>query len=605
MNSGSALVVIFKHVLSGAESNQGIGPRESDKPISALLQEWSFPIGLMQSALIQRRIGIIRVISDRIPRFIAAAVLVGMTWAVFLAWIPVTYHQPLARDQGIFAWTGTVMLHGGLPYADAWDMKGPLAHALYAGGIALFGHTEPAIRTFDVVMWTLCGIVFILIGRRLNGRLLSGLLALPFLLCLNGGDWWETAQPDLWAGMLLAASLLAVVGSGSAVRRYTIAGVLVTASALIKPLYGAFALLLIGALLEEQDFKTARRPLLWLIVGLASPLLVTIAVYGATHRLWSLWDAYLRFNLTTHADRRQIDWAQVSAGTLDVLGIPYAWGTGSLQVLAVCGAWFTMRKRRVPGMLLIGSMAFALLIAVAQKKLYLYHFMPYWVFVALAGALAIDHIVYWPFEGSLRKVAAWATAMPLLFMISWRLLDQPIGQVRMFLPYAEGRWKLHWYEKGFCKWNSDFCYHDVAAAAKLVRVTTEPGDKVYLWGFDSLLYYLADRLPPTRFGYNYPLVGDIPPYRQREREELLRDLRRDPPIQIVVEHRDGNNLMPLSSNISLLSFPELQELLRENYRPRASTARFDIYQLQSPAWAQFARESQIGPRTLARPSPLN
>jgi len=528
-----------------------------------------------------------------------------MMWAVFLAWIPVTYHQPLARDQGIFAWTGTVMLHGGLPYADAWDMKGPLAHALYAAGIFLFGHTEASIRSFDVAMWTLCGIVFILIGRRLNGSFLPGLLALPFLLCLNGGDWWETAQPDLWAGMLLAAALLAVAGAGSAVRRYALAGVLVTASALIKPLYGAFALLLIGSLLQEQDFRTARRPLKWLIVGLAAPVIITIGIYAFTHRLWSLWDAYVRFNLTTHAERRQIDWGQVSAGTLDVMGIPYAWGTGILQLLAICGAWLTMRKRRVVGLLLMGSMAFALLIAVAQKKLYLYHFMPYWVFVALAGALAIDRIVNWPFEQNWRKAATWAIAVPLLFAVCWRLLDPPIGQIRMFLPYAQGRWNLHWYEKGLCNWKSDFCYHDLAAAAKTVRATTEPGDKVYLFGFDALLYFLADRLPPTRFGYDYPIVGDIAPYREREREELLRDLRRNPPVQIVVEHRDANNLMRYSSNISLLSFPELQQFLRENYRPRASTARFDIYQLQSPGWAQYAGESQISAATLARPSPLN
>src|SRR5262245_21558461 len=44
-----------------------------------------------------------------------------------LAWVPLSLQLPLGRDQGIFAWVAEVVLGGGLPYADAWEIKGPVA----------------------------------------------------------------------------------------------------------------------------------------------------------------------------------------------------------------------------------------------------------------------------------------------------------------------------------------------------------------------------------------------------------------------------------------------------------------------------------------------
>ncbi|MEP6779943.1 MAG: hypothetical protein ABJC26_08645, partial [Gemmatimonadaceae bacterium] len=39
---------------------------------------------------------------------------------------------PLSWDEGIFAWIGGVLLKGGTPYVDAWDVKGPVTYFVYA-----------------------------------------------------------------------------------------------------------------------------------------------------------------------------------------------------------------------------------------------------------------------------------------------------------------------------------------------------------------------------------------------------------------------------------------------------------------------------------------
>src|SRR5438067_1470453 len=88
---------------------------------------------------------------------VAAYLLLGITALCTLSW-------PMGRDQGIFAWTGDVILHGGVPYRDAWEVKGPAAHYSAALAIALFGHNQWGIHLLDLLLtlagmaalWNLC-----------------------------------------------------------------------------------------------------------------------------------------------------------------------------------------------------------------------------------------------------------------------------------------------------------------------------------------------------------------------------------------------------------------------------------------------------------------
>ena len=46
---------------------------------------------------------------------------------------------PFGWDHGIMASAASPFAHGGMPYADSWDMKGPLAYLPYALVEMLFG----------------------------------------------------------------------------------------------------------------------------------------------------------------------------------------------------------------------------------------------------------------------------------------------------------------------------------------------------------------------------------------------------------------------------------------------------------------------------------
>ena len=52
--------------------------------------------------------------------------------ALAIVWAFASLSFPFGWDQGIFAWVGSTIVDGGLPYRDAWDIKGPLTYYVYA-----------------------------------------------------------------------------------------------------------------------------------------------------------------------------------------------------------------------------------------------------------------------------------------------------------------------------------------------------------------------------------------------------------------------------------------------------------------------------------------
>src|SRR6266446_4391843 len=120
----------------------------------------------------------VRALALRLVGWLGAACLIGL----LLAWIPASLAMPLGRDQGIFAWVGTVILGGGLPYADAWEHKGPGAHLLYALALALFGHHEWAIRLFDAMVLAAGAAAYISLGRRSSASVTQGLISTALAL---------------------------------------------------------------------------------------------------------------------------------------------------------------------------------------------------------------------------------------------------------------------------------------------------------------------------------------------------------------------------------------------------------------------------------------
>lgn len=93
---------------------------------------------------------------------------------------------PLERDEGEYAYIGRLMLEGALPYSEAYSMKMPGIHAIYAFIMALFGQTHRAIHLGLLFVNIITVILLFLLGERLFNPIVGGVSAAIFsMLSLN------------------------------------------------------------------------------------------------------------------------------------------------------------------------------------------------------------------------------------------------------------------------------------------------------------------------------------------------------------------------------------------------------------------------------------
>jgi len=197
--------------------------------------------------------------------------IVGLLAAESLLW-------PLAPDQGIYAWISDVIRDGGLPYADAWDIKGPSTFYTVALAQLVLGRHPWSIRVVDVVLLAItCG-GLALLARRYAGPLAAVVSAGLFALWYLGSGFWDTGQPNAWATTLLVAAVVVATSSRLGLHaRMAVAGLLLGACIGYKPLFALFLLVLVAAWATEE-----RRPWTALLAGVASAAVVPLVIARRT-----------------------------------------------------------------------------------------------------------------------------------------------------------------------------------------------------------------------------------------------------------------------------------------------------------------------------------
>jgi hypothetical protein len=116
------------------------------------------------------------------------------------------------------------------------------------------------------------------------------------------------------------------------------------------------------------------------------------------------------------------------------------------------------------------------------------------------------------------------------------------------------------------------------AVATFLRERTPADRTVFIWGFEPVIYDLADRTPSSRYLYDVP--QRVAWAKAAQRETLMRDLAASPPAAIVVERRDVFPMVTgdaIDSNDTLQDFGALRGLLLDRYRLAETIEDFDVY----------------------------
>jgi len=513
-----------------------------------------------------------------------AAVLMILGAGALLAPI-LTY--PFGRDQGVFAAVADVIERGGAPYRDAWEIKPPGVYYLFRLSFALFGRSMLAPRLLDL-LWTLAaGAVLVCIGRRLNSTWAGAAGALCFITYYTlGFDYWHTTQCDGFTSLplALAAASLFLAEDRRSPWFALVCGALIGIAVAFKFTLGGFLLVAcLAALSSPQETVGARagRTAAY-VLGCAAVIAAVAALMHAAGALGDMIEIVFKWNA---------EYARLSSRVPAAIKVPYQtfrfflgreyWILRLIGLLSLIGIVHLARRVELGRLRWVVPMwALVMLLGVwVQDKYHGYHWLPVLPPVGLLAGQGMAAGWQWLRRAARRRTArvlgaVGLAAIAVLLGATYRLhFGRPIG-------YALGRIPRDQFLRDFGSYGrGDFSLAADLRVASFLREETSPEDPLYIWGFEPLVYFLADRRPASRFITVQPLVTPWSP--SEWRQEVIEDLERSRPPYILVLHNDVFPWVTASladSAQQLTSFPELRALLGTHYREVRRMEDFDVWQ---------------------------
>jgi hypothetical protein len=497
------------------------------------------------------------------------------------------------RDQGIFAVVGDGVLRGEMPYRDVWDFKPPGIYIIYAMARAVFGASQAGIRVVEVTALLAQVAMLVSLGRRLFDDRRTGLIAAAVATLVHAQlDFWHTAQPESFGGVLVVAALWLVVRarsdrtSWSVIAHWVAAGVALGMAGLLKPpLVGpALPIALFAAHRRRAlhaDARGWRRVIAWLLPslviggGILIPIAACLAWFAARGALSDLYQTLFVF--TPHYTA--LGWRSHSTTDLVRRALVEAIAGYNRPILVGLIAVVAMRPERTvrPVLYALGASVAILIAGVAmQAKFFPYHYDALWGVLSLLAAYGLRLV--W------RALPNWPLAAVFVLVVGRLFFSHTIDVVHQSFR-ARTIERLALLSRGLSDHGAldrlasvaDVDAAENRAVATYIREVVPPGEPIFVWGFEPVIYDLADRRPATRYIYNVP---QRVAWNDEGRSVLMEDLRRSPPALVLVEHGDrfafvtGNGL---DSGDALNHFPALAVMLGTNYTRVPDVAGFSVF----------------------------
>jgi hypothetical protein len=502
--------------------------------------------------------------------------LYAIVCVAVLGWY--TILEPFGRDQGIHATIAFALDEGLITYRDVYNIKPPMTTVAHWLALGLFGHSMMAIRIFDLAVVAIVCIVFARVLRGLGiGR--AGEVFAVFALAATyfSIGFWNRAQTDGWAGFLTViclAVLLRAWRRGGRDRDVLMfgAGALLALAFLFKYTVAGFGLMVLAPLgLPDTGRRRILHDLAWFlsggtVVGIAC--LMALTGSGALMPFLDI-QLYIRgYTAYGSGDRHAL-------GTIDFflrhnLGVKLAalLGTGFLLTRE------RLKHNRLPTIVMAIWLFTAWLSGYAQGRNFYYHFLP--VIPPLCGlaAFAFDQAWVW-----LRSRApgpiGWVTgtslglvlAFPLVPLAMTILMTAQLARHATLSDVWAGRYEL-----------SDFSIDETMATSRALDELRQPGDSIFVWGYETTLYFLQGVPPRHRFPYAWPLVVDFSDGRYVP--ELMTRLRSDPPQFFIVQDDDATSHVTgheFTSKEMLSRIAPLHDFVTNTYTLERQVGRYDIW----------------------------
>lgn len=528
-------------------------------------------------------------IADRLSALLG----IGGGWLAVLlvGWPSLAY--PLGRDNGIFAYCGWAVLRGQVPYAQFWEHKTPAIFFIYAAIERIFGVSEAGVRRGDLAYSLLVVPFFYLLVSNLFGRRAAVCATITWAIfhtALNTLYFWSGAESETFMVLPFILAYYAYrqsenTSSRSAgrARLWVLAAGLAAGLAImikVTAVVGLFALAVYAVVTTLRD-RTLQNPkarvqallsklgLAVLGVGLAIlPFVVYFASQGA---LREAVDVSIVANFFYGQGGSDLGVAAANAlgragDNLLHLRVYYL-----LPALAL--VYIALRERTRATLLIALWLLCAFAMTWVQGRLWPYHYIGTLVPLSVLSGFVVDRLFL---ELARRKTANRPSRLPaalltvLIFGLTVSSLAPNNGTETVYSwdryqQYASGRITARQYQADFHRGTYDYLPN--ADAARYIAAHTQAGDRVLVWAVDPLVNFLADRLAPGRFIYNYPIISpDIPIAARAEYQRIfMAELVRNPPAIIAVAVGDTSPITDPDSLTLLREFPAFGQYITDHY----------------------------------------
>jgi hypothetical protein len=510
------------------------------------------------------------------------------------------------RDQGIYATIASAMLRGGMPYRDAWDFKPPAIYVIYAVTRAVFGSGEWAIRLVEVLGLASVVGAFVILARRFFSDARIGVVAGALAVLVHAElEFWHTAQPESFGAMLTVWGLVFATfeprtgdprGRAKELGAWFLAGALYGFCFLLKPPLGGAAAVSAAFVALRMRASLAGRPWSERIRRFVSPFVLMAsgsALVLAACALWFVGRGAMRdlydtlFVFTPHYTK--LGWEDATVPGMAYLAfeewfVDLSSANAAGLLAAVILAPIAPREREaVLHVLLI--IAVQLAGVAMQGKFFPYHYGASLVLGSLIAGLGLYKLWQKAIAKGPLAVLAFTAAWPVIVYArsatrntQTDFLDRCIARQKQLLGMSDTtRDELD--AKLYSV--ADVSYDADRLVAEFLRRELAPNELAFIWGFEPMIYDMADRRPASRYIYDVP--QRVAWFKDRARAELMADLDLRPPKAIVVEHRDVFPAVTgdaIDSADTLKRFPALAARIVERYDLATTIEDFDIYLLR-------------------------